>query len=45
MKRTRPVKEEDRKNHVRASKLNYEPVFLAYPQVHAIDDLVENQKK
>ena len=41
---TRPDKEEDRKNHIRASKLNYEPVFLSYPQVNAIDDLVNTIK-
>jgi len=41
---TRPDKEEDRKNHIRASKLNYEPVFLSYPQVNAIDDLVNTVK-
>jgi uncharacterized protein (DUF1015 family) len=38
---TRPDKEEDRKNHVRVSNLNYEPVFFAYPQVIALDKLVE----
>ncbi|NJO69736.1 MAG: DUF1015 domain-containing protein, partial [Bacteroidetes bacterium] len=27
---TRPDKEEDRKNHIRVSNLNYEPVFFAY---------------
>jgi len=37
---TRPDKEEDRKNHVRYSKLNYEPVFFAYPHVNSIDELV-----
>ncbi len=42
---TRPVKEEDRKNHVRYSKLNYEPVFFAYPHVNSIDELVEGIKK
>jgi len=41
---TRPDKEEDRKNHIRASKLNYEPVFLSYPQVSAIDELVNTVK-
>ena len=30
---TRTDKEEDRKNHIRESKLNYEPVFFAYPGV------------
>ncbi|MFT5165410.1 MAG: hypothetical protein ACI8P3_000636 [Saprospiraceae bacterium] len=42
---TRPDKEEDRKNHIRASKLNYEPVFFAYPHVDTIDDLVSNVKR
>ncbi|MCO6498746.1 MAG: DUF1015 domain-containing protein [Vicingus serpentipes] len=42
---TRPDKEEDRKNHVRYSKLNYEPVFFAYPHVNAIDELVADVKK
>ncbi len=42
---TRPDKEEDRKNHVRASKLNYEPVFFSYPQVESIDEVVNNEKK
>ncbi len=41
---TRPDKEEDRKNHVRASKLNYEPVFFSYPQVGDIDDIVNQEK-
>jgi len=42
---TRPDKEEDRKNHIRASKLNYEPVFLSYPQVDDIDTVVNNIKQ
>ena len=42
---TRPDKEEDRKNHVRYSKLNYEPVFFAYPHVNSIDELVADVKK
>jgi len=37
---TRPDKEEDRKNHVRVSNLNYEPVFFAYPKVVALDEIV-----
>lgn len=37
---TRPDKEEDRKNHIRASKLNYEPVFFAYPKVAVLDEIV-----
>lgn len=42
---TRPDKEEDRKNHVRYSKLNYEPVFFAYPHVNTIDVLVADIQK
>ena len=42
---TRPDKEEDRKNHVRYSALNYEAVFLSYPQVTGIDQLVNITKK
>jgi uncharacterized protein (DUF1015 family) len=42
---TRPDKEEDRKNHVRHSKLNYEPVFFAYPHVNSIDKLVAGIQK
>lgn len=41
---TRPDKEKDRKNHIRASKLNYEAVFLAYPQVNSIDSIVNRVK-
>jgi len=41
---TRPDKEEDRKNHVRYSQLNYEPVFFAYPHVNSIDELVADVK-
>ena len=37
---TRPDKEEDRKNHVRVSNMNYEPVFFAYPNVPALDVIV-----
>lgn len=37
---TRPDKEEDRKNHIRYSHLNYEPVLFSYPHVAAIDELV-----
>jgi len=37
---TRPDKEEDRKNHIRVSNVNYEPVFFAYPAVTEIDDIV-----
>jgi len=38
---TRPDKEEDRKKHVRVSMLNYEPVFFAYPNVPALDKIVQ----
>lgn len=38
---TRPDKEEDRKNHVRVSNLNYEPVFFAYPHVKTLDDITK----
>ncbi len=37
---TRPDKEEDRMNHVRTSRMNYEPVFFSYPAVQEIDDIV-----
>src|SRR5256885_1269822 len=37
---TRPDKEEDRKNHIRYSSLNYEPVFFAYRSVQELDNLV-----
>jgi len=37
---TRPDKEEDRKNHIRYSGLNYEPVFFAYRSVAELDNLV-----
>lgn len=37
---TRPDKEEDRKNHIRYSHLNYEPVFFAYPKVVRLDEIV-----
>jgi uncharacterized protein (DUF1015 family) len=39
---TRPDKEEDRKNHIRYSKLHYEPVFFAYPDEPELDSLVKN---
>ena len=38
---TRPDKEEDRKNHIRYSNLNYEPVFFAYPASNEMDAVVE----
>lgn len=37
---TRPDKEEDRKNHIRISKLHYEPVFFAYHPVSEVDEIV-----
>lgn len=37
---TRPDKEEDRKNHIRISNLNYEPVFFAYRAVPEIDSII-----
>ena len=37
---TRPDKEEDRKNHIRVSSMNYEPVFFAYPQNKELDTIV-----
>ena len=39
---TRPDKEEDRKNHRRYSKLDYEPVFFAYPDVEELNGIVKN---
>ncbi|MEO0894879.1 MAG: DUF1015 family protein [Bacteroidota bacterium] len=43
--KTRPVKEEDRKNHVRVQRMNPEPVFFAYKQVDELDRLVEEVEK
>ncbi len=37
---TRPDKEEDRKNHIRVSGMNYEPVFFAYPDNNELDKIV-----
>jgi uncharacterized protein (DUF1015 family) len=39
---TRPDKEEDRKQHIRVSNFNYEPVFFAYPPHKEIDEIVES---
>lgn len=39
---TRPDKEEDRKNHIRYSNLNNEPVFFAYPANSELDLIVNN---
>ncbi len=41
---TRPDKEADRKNHVRVSMMNAEPVFFAYRADRAIDERVEKIK-
>ncbi len=37
---TRPDKEEDRKNHIRVTDFNAEPVFFAYPDNIIIDKIV-----
>ncbi len=39
---TRPEKEEDRMIHVRINNANIEPVFLSYPAVDEIDDVVNS---
>ncbi|MEI6050987.1 MAG: DUF1015 family protein [Bacteroidota bacterium] len=39
---TRPDKEQDRMVHVRVNNANIEPVFLAYPAVKEIDDIVND---
>jgi uncharacterized protein (DUF1015 family) len=39
---TRKDKEEDRKNHVRVSNMNAEPVFFAYSDVPEIDSNINN---
>jgi uncharacterized protein (DUF1015 family) len=41
---TRPDKEADRKQHVRVSMLNAEPVFFAYRARETLDSLVETVK-
>jgi len=38
---TRPDKEEDRKNHIRVTNFNAEPVFFTYPDNGNIDAIVE----
>lgn len=38
---TRPDKEEDRKNHIRITNFNAEPVFFAYPDNKEIDEIVK----
>jgi uncharacterized protein (DUF1015 family) len=42
---TRPDKETDRKNHVRVSMMNAEPVFFAYPANKVLDHIVEEIKR
>jgi uncharacterized protein (DUF1015 family) len=42
---TRPDKEEDRKNHVRVSNMNAEPVFFAYPDVPEINQITDTVMK
>ncbi len=42
---TRPDKEADRKNHVRTSMINAEPVFFAYKTEARLDALVEDIKQ
>jgi len=41
---TRPDKENDRKNHVRVSMMNAEPVFFAYKAVPSLDSLADQVK-
>jgi uncharacterized protein (DUF1015 family) len=41
---TRPDKENDRKNHVRVSMLNAEPVFFAYKTVETLNSIVNEIK-
>jgi uncharacterized protein (DUF1015 family) len=42
---TRPDKEEDRKNHIRITNFNAEPVFFAYPDNSKIDVIVNGYTK
>ena len=42
---TRADKEEDRKNHIRVSNMNAEPVFFAYPDVPELDKIVNDTMK
>jgi len=39
---TRPDKEEDRKNHVRVTNANMEPVFFSYPAEKEIDEIISD---
>ena len=41
---TRPVKEQDRINHIRTTGIHSGPVFLTYPDVAEIDDIVDGIK-
>jgi uncharacterized protein (DUF1015 family) len=41
---TKPHIEADRKKHICESRVNYEAVFLSYPKVGDIDDVVESIK-
>ena len=43
--KTLPSKVEERKNHIRASNVNYEPVFFTYPAVKEIDEIVASVVK
>ncbi len=40
---TRPAKEEDRKNHIRITNFNAEPVFFTYPDNETINTIVEKK--
>jgi len=42
---TRPDKEEDRKNHIRVSRMHAEPVFFSYPRNTELDAIVLKTKK
>ncbi len=42
---TRPDKEEDRKNHIRITNFNAEPVFFAFPDNKELDEIVSNYIK
>lgn len=42
---TRPDKEQDRMVHIRINNANIEPVFLAYPAVSEIDEIVSETVK
>lgn len=42
---TRPVKEQDRINHMKATGIQAGPIFLTYPNVDAVDEIVARQKQ